>query len=69
MLLAESILYQMDSNRARCLPYLKVAEHGVSHHISQVLPVIGFSEDAVTDGPGLVPALGGFPHLEGDLVV
>ena len=42
----------------------EVAEHRLSGHRFQVVPVLSLGEDAVAQRPGVIAALDGFGHLE-----
>lgn len=37
----------MSADRAKGLPFIEAAQHRLPHHPLEVLPVIGFGDDAV----------------------
>lgn len=54
----------MDPNCPGRFPIVEMAQHGVPHHVFQIIPVVALGEYAVSDGAGFVAAFGGLPNLE-----
>ena len=58
---------QVQPEHPRRISLVEVAEHGVSRHLLQVVPVLSLREDAVAKCASFLSAFVGFGHLEDDL--
>ena len=51
---------EMQTNYRRPLPFIKMAAHGVTHLHTQIVQIITFREDGLTQCVGGIPTFGSF---------
>lgn len=57
----------MQSDDSWGLIFVEGAKDGIPRHLHQVVPVVPLSENAVTERPGVLSAIGRFSSLKYDL--